>query len=160
KTPAPPPSPAAAGGPIAAWVRFWFTPTDPVALHAVRVLTGLLLLLWLLPLAGHHAALFGPGGWFDNLAYFEAKELPGGPPQALRRVAALPARPPRARPPPLLRRGRPRGAVPAGHLAPADGGPVLGVRRLLPRHPRHGRRRRRAAVDPDVLPDGRLRPHR
>ena len=54
------------------WSRFWFEPRSAFGLHAVRVLTGLLLLAWLLPLAGHHQALFGLGhGWFDIEAYNE-----------------------------------------------------------------------------------------
>jgi hypothetical protein len=61
-------------------VRFWFTPVDPIGLHIVRVLTGLLFLAWLLPLAGQENALFGLHGWFDRQAYQEstrlAEELP------------------------------------------------------------------------------------
>ena len=49
------PVPSAAG-PIHSWVRFWFTPVDPVGLHAVRLLTGLLLLAWLQG-RGHFSAL-------------------------------------------------------------------------------------------------------
>jgi hypothetical protein len=64
-------------------VRFWFAPTDPAGLHAVRVLAGLLFLAWLLPFAGQEAALFGPQGWFDTQAYREAAHLPDGPPAPL-----------------------------------------------------------------------------
>lgn len=48
---------------IAAWDWFWFTPTDPAVLCAVRVLTGVLLfwthLVWSFDLG----AFFGPEGW-------------------------------------------------------------------------------------------------
>jgi hypothetical protein len=53
------------------WVRFWFTPADPVGLHALRVLTGLLLLYWLLPFAGNLESLFSFAGWIDRRAYGE-----------------------------------------------------------------------------------------
>jgi hypothetical protein len=72
-----PPRPA---GVIASWVNFWFAPADPIGLHALRVLGGLLFLLWLLPLAGQQDALFGLGGWFDARAYREASHLPMLPP--------------------------------------------------------------------------------
>ncbi len=71
------------GGPVAAWVRFWFTPADPIGLHAVRVAVGLLFLAWLVPLGGHRDALFGLGGWFDRQAFADAAALPDGPPKPL-----------------------------------------------------------------------------
>ena len=49
----------------AAWERFWFSAVDPVGLHAVRLLAGLLFLVWLLSFAGHERAFFGLDGWFD-----------------------------------------------------------------------------------------------
>jgi hypothetical protein len=52
-------------------------------LHLVRLLTGLLLLSWLLPLAGDVDSLFGLQGWFDRQAYAEAARLPGGPPKPI-----------------------------------------------------------------------------
>jgi hypothetical protein len=65
--------------PVRAWLRFWFTPADPAALHVVRLLAGLLFLAWLLPLAGHVDALFGLDGWFDSQAYREAGRLADAP---------------------------------------------------------------------------------
>jgi hypothetical protein len=61
-----------------AWLRFWFTPTDPLGLHCMRVLAGLVFLWWLLPLTGAREALFGMNGLFDATAYREASRLPGG----------------------------------------------------------------------------------
>jgi hypothetical protein len=71
---------APAPGPIGAWVNFWFAAVDPVGLHVLRVLAGLLFLFWLLPFAGQHEALFGLGGWFDAAAYREASHIRGLPP--------------------------------------------------------------------------------
>ena len=71
---------APATGLLGAWTRFWFTPTSPVGLHWLRVLSGLLFLSWLLPLTGERAALFGLNGWFDKAAHLEASRLQGGPP--------------------------------------------------------------------------------
>ena len=64
-------APAAPAGLVRSWVSFWFAPRDPLGLHALRVLTGLVLLGWLLPFAGHQEALFGLDGWFDLQAYQE-----------------------------------------------------------------------------------------
>jgi hypothetical protein len=61
--------PAELTRPASAWVRFWFTPTDPVGLHVLRVLAGLLFLYWLLPFAGSVEPLYGLAGWFDLQAY-------------------------------------------------------------------------------------------
>jgi hypothetical protein len=60
-------------------VRFWFTPARPAALHAMRLLAGLLFLAWLLPLAGHVDALFGLDGWFDGQASHEAGRFTEAP---------------------------------------------------------------------------------
>ncbi len=70
-------------GPMAAWGRFWFTPADPIGLHAVRIAAGLLFLMWLLPLAGHRDALFGLDGWFGRQAFAGAAALPDGSPKPL-----------------------------------------------------------------------------
>jgi hypothetical protein len=64
-----------------AWLQFWFKPIDPVGLHVARLLTGLVLVAWLLPLVMDAEALFGLGGWFDRQAFREAAGLEGGPPQ-------------------------------------------------------------------------------
>ncbi len=58
--------------PVAAWNDFWFAAVDPVGLHRLRVLAGLVFLLWLLPFAGHVDTFFGLGGWFDQQAFREA----------------------------------------------------------------------------------------
>jgi hypothetical protein len=79
---APPPAPETPG-PLGAWTRFWFAGTDPFGLHALRLLMGLVLLAWLLPLAGNVGPFFGLDGWFDRQAYVEAARLPGGPPRSI-----------------------------------------------------------------------------
>lgn len=76
------PSPAAVepapeqGGLWGGWTRFWFAPVSPLGLHWVRVLSGLLFLSWLLPLAGERYALFSPNGWVDVQAVREMSSLP------------------------------------------------------------------------------------
>jgi hypothetical protein len=78
----PAPAPAREGL-AAAWTRFWFAPVDPVGLHVVRLLAGLLFLAWLVPFAGHVHDLFGLTGWFDQQAYADAAQLPEGAMQPL-----------------------------------------------------------------------------
>jgi hypothetical protein len=70
-------------GLFAAWTRFWFTPTDPIGLHVLRIAAGLLFLAWLLPLAGNVDSLFGLQGWFDRQAYVEAARLENGAPKPI-----------------------------------------------------------------------------
>jgi hypothetical protein len=53
-------------GLIQSWSRFWFTPTSPFGLHALRILTGLLFVFWLMVLAGNQTAFFGLAGWVDR----------------------------------------------------------------------------------------------
>jgi hypothetical protein len=72
-----------AGGPVQRWVRFWFTPRAPGGLHAVRLLTGLLLAFWLVVFAGYQEAFFGLDGWFDVQAFRDAARMPGGAPAPL-----------------------------------------------------------------------------
>ncbi len=60
------------------WNRFWFTALDPFALHMMRVLTGLLLLGWILPFAGYQDAFFSLAGWADQTMFEEMSRLPGG----------------------------------------------------------------------------------
>jgi hypothetical protein len=64
-------APEAARGPIQSWVRFWFSPVDPLGLHVVRFLAGLLFLTWLLFLGGQLESLFGLHGWVDATALAE-----------------------------------------------------------------------------------------
>jgi hypothetical protein len=66
-----PPNP----GLIRSWVNFWFAPADPVGLHVIRILAGLLFIGWLLPFAGQLEAFFSVQGWFDLQAYREAARL-------------------------------------------------------------------------------------
>src|SRR5262245_18688875 len=63
------------GGIRQGWVRFWFTPADPIALHISRFLVGLLLLAWLLPFGSALGALFGLEGWMDTRAFSDAARL-------------------------------------------------------------------------------------
>jgi hypothetical protein len=58
-----------------AWRDFWFRAIDPLGLHAIRVLAGVLFIAWLLPLLGNSQALFGLEGWFDQQAYRQAARL-------------------------------------------------------------------------------------
>ncbi|MFO0965269.1 MAG: hypothetical protein U0793_06745 [Gemmataceae bacterium] len=71
-----------AGGGFGAWGRFWFSAADPIGLHVLRVLTGLLLLFWLLPFAGQHEALFSLAGWADSQLFESISDIqpPDSPP--------------------------------------------------------------------------------
>src|SRR5439155_23937760 len=73
-----PPRPLAAAA--RSWATFWFAARDPLGLHVIRVLAGLLFLSWLLVFAGQHEALFGLNGWFDLEAYRETARLREGTP--------------------------------------------------------------------------------
>src|SRR6266852_5161328 len=57
-----------------AWTTFWFSSVDPIGLHRLRLLAGLLFIAWLLPLGGHLEAFFGMAGWFDREAYIQASQ--------------------------------------------------------------------------------------
>lgn len=63
---------AAPTGLVAAWNAFWFRAVDPVGLHRLRLLAGLVFLFWLLPFAGHVDEFFSMSGWFDARAFGEA----------------------------------------------------------------------------------------
>ena len=72
-------TPTTAPGLSGSWTRFWFTPIDPIGLHVVRLLTGLLLLGWiLLTFWGNVASFVGSYGWMDIRAFEEATRLSGG----------------------------------------------------------------------------------
>ncbi len=58
-----------------AWQAYWFTPRSPLGLHVTRTLTGLVLLFWLLTLAGHQVGFFGLQGWFDEEAFRQVSRL-------------------------------------------------------------------------------------
>jgi hypothetical protein len=62
-------------GLVQGWCRFWFSPADPVGLHAVRWLAGLLFLAWLLTFAGHVDAFFALDGWLDRQGMTEVSKL-------------------------------------------------------------------------------------
>jgi hypothetical protein len=64
--------------PTNGWVRFWFTPVDPLGLGVLRTLAGLVFLGWLLSYAGAVDSLFGQQGWLDRKAYEESARLPDG----------------------------------------------------------------------------------
>lgn len=61
---------------VRGWIDFWFRAIDPLGLHALRILAGVLFIAWLLPLFGNTQTLFGLEGWFDQQAYREAARLP------------------------------------------------------------------------------------
>ena len=60
---------------VQSWVRFWFVPVDPIGLHMVRLLAGLLFICWLLPFANNVEAMFGLDGWFDREALQDTQSL-------------------------------------------------------------------------------------
>jgi hypothetical protein len=48
------------------WTRFWFSPVQPLGMHALRLLTGVLLIFWLFTFLGNQTSFFGLGGWVDR----------------------------------------------------------------------------------------------
>lgn len=66
----------ATNGIFAGWNRFWFRPVSPLGLHVIRLLTGLLVVGWLLGYATTYHELLGTDGWFDAEAYQAATRLP------------------------------------------------------------------------------------
>ncbi len=67
--------PLVRAGFFSSWGRFWFNPVDPLPLHLLRVLTGLLVLSWLLGFAGHQDEFYGLKGWIDRQAYRDARKM-------------------------------------------------------------------------------------
>jgi hypothetical protein len=66
----------AEGGLVRGWVQFWFTPIDPIGLHVIRLLTGLLVVGWLLlTFTGSLDSLLGLQGWVDTRAFGDATRL-------------------------------------------------------------------------------------
>lgn len=68
---------------VGPWDRFWFSAVDPIGLHLIRALLGVVLILWWASFAGQHRALLGPEGWMDKEAYDEAARLPTGTPMPI-----------------------------------------------------------------------------
>jgi hypothetical protein len=62
------------------WNRFWFTPTDPTTLGAVRVCTGLVLLYSYLACTPNLSTFIGPNAWIDAeaLAAIRGDDGPAG----------------------------------------------------------------------------------
>ena len=67
--------PLVRAGFFSSWGRFWFNPVDPLPLHLLRVLTGLLVFSWLLGFAGHQDEFYGLKGWIDRQAYRDARKM-------------------------------------------------------------------------------------
>ncbi len=65
------------------WCRFWFAPRDPIALHAVRLLVGLWILISFIPYAGYTESFFSLRGWFDAQAYLDAARFTEGTPHPI-----------------------------------------------------------------------------
>lgn len=67
----------------AAWDRFWFTPTDPATLSAIRLFTGAMLFYTHLVWSFDLSAFFGPDGWLPielyriDQGYDNAEGVPG-----------------------------------------------------------------------------------
>ncbi len=64
------------GGIWTAWNHFWFEPINPAKLHFIRLLTGLLLLCWLLSFAFTYHQAIGREGWLDSTAYEALGRMP------------------------------------------------------------------------------------
>lgn len=80
----------AASGPLghfaSLWRQFWFAPADPIGMHAIRVMFGLMAVAWLISFFGHQRALLGIDGWADRQTYREiqdAMNFGDGPPVPL-----------------------------------------------------------------------------
>src|SRR5262249_22684636 len=68
---------------VATWASFWFHATPPVGLHAIRVLSCLLFIAWLLPFIGQVDSFCGRHGWFDLEARLEASRSTQEPPMPI-----------------------------------------------------------------------------
>ena len=62
-----------------AWNRFWFTPTSPSTLSAIRVLAGAMLLYTHLIWSMDLNAFFGPDGWLPPQLMHEAHQAANDP---------------------------------------------------------------------------------
>ncbi len=62
-------------GLLSHWNNFWFLGRSPLSLHALRVLFGIICIVWLLSYAGHVHDFFSYEGWFDRAAFIEAGSL-------------------------------------------------------------------------------------
>lgn len=60
------------------WNRFWFTPSDPATLGAIRICAGLSLLYVYLACLPDLLSFIGPHSWIDATALQKLSELPGG----------------------------------------------------------------------------------
>jgi hypothetical protein len=60
------------------WNRFWFTPSDPATLGAIRICTGLCLLYVYLSCLPDLLSFIGPHSWIDPTALQKLSELPQG----------------------------------------------------------------------------------
>lgn len=60
------------------WDRFWFTPTDPTTLAAIRICTGAVLLYVYISCVPALPSLIGPEAWIDDQAIGQLREeIPG-----------------------------------------------------------------------------------
>lgn len=57
------------------WTQFWFMPQQPLGLHVLRTIFGVLTIVWLLSFAGYVQDFFSFDGWFDRTAFSEAQDM-------------------------------------------------------------------------------------
>jgi hypothetical protein len=70
-----------------AWDRFWFQPSDPTTLGAVRVCTGLVLLYAYVSCTPRLMSLIGPDAWIDSRAITELRAVGQSDTTLLERIA-------------------------------------------------------------------------
>lgn len=75
------------------WFGFWFAASDPLALHVVRFLLGVVILYWLASIGGQYRALVGLDGWLDRRGLVEVAQLPSAESRPLGWSPAYLARP-------------------------------------------------------------------